>query len=142
MSGGISSLKQVKNGTTIAKIGINALTDTGISATSQVVKKGKVDLKDTAIDVLAGGIATGVGGLVEKKLLNSKTGKRLATAINREKNIARGKSNVIPKNKANTKGATKKLETFVAKRAIASSSVASGAASTAYKKIERNKKNK
>jgi hypothetical protein len=137
LSGGISSLKQVKNAGTFAKIGIGMATDTGISVTSQGIKAGKVTLKDTAIDVLAGGIATGVGGMIEKKLVNSSTGKKLTAALNTEKNIARGKSNLVPKGKANIKAAANKLEKYVGTRATAAGAVSSGAASTTYNKIEQ-----
>ena len=140
LSGGISSLKQVKNASTIAKIGVGMATDTGVSVASQGIKNGKVTLKDTAIDVAAGRLATGVGNAVEKKVLNSSTGKKMAAAINAEKNIARGKSNTIPKNKADVKGAVKKLEAYAGKRSAVSATVSSGAASTAAAKLEEKKK--
>ena len=139
VSGGISSLKQVKNAATITKIGIGIVTDAGISVTSQEIKNDNVTLKNTAIDVTAGGLATGVGGIVEKELLNSSTVKKMETVINKEKNIARGKSNVIPKNKANVKGAIKKLNTYVGTRSAASAGVSSGTASKAAEKLTNKK---
>lgn len=139
LSGGISSLKQVKNASKIAQIGVGIATDATVSVASQGIKKGSVSLKDTAIDVAAGGLATGIGGVVSKKVTNSSTAKRLATAVNKEKNILAGKSNSLPKSKADVKGAQTKLETYVGTRATASGAVSSGAASTAYNKAQEKK---
>lgn len=142
LSGGISSLKQVKNATTLAKIGVGIATDTGISVASQGIKNGKVTLKDTAIDVAIGTVASGAGAMVEKRALNSSTGKKLAADINREKNIARGKSNTVPKNKADVKGALRKLDSYAARKSATAAGVSSGTASKAAEELEKRKNKK
>jgi hypothetical protein len=63
----------------------------------------------------------------------------MQTVINKEKNIARGKSNIIPKNKANVKGAMKKLDTYVGTRAAASAGVSSGVVSEAAENLTKKK---
>lgn len=136
LSGGISSLNQYKNAARGVKIAVDVATDTGVSVTSQAIKDGKVSVGSTLVDVGAGRLAAGIAGKIEKKVLNSSTGKKLTAAVNTEKNIARGKSNVASKAKANVSGATKKLESYVGKRAAVSAAVSSGTASTAANKIK------
>ncbi|MGE6355318.1 RHS repeat-associated core domain-containing protein [Flavobacterium sp. NPDC079362] len=136
LSGGISLLNQYKNASRGIKLAVDVTTDTGVSVASQAIKDGKVSVANTLIDVGAGRLAAGVAGKIEKKALNSSTGKKLTAAVNTEKNIARGKSNVASKAKANVSGATKKLESYVGKRAAVSAAVSSGTASTAANKIK------
>ena len=143
ISGGISSISQIKNASTVVKIGVEVATDTGISVGSQAIKDGKVSLKKTAIDVGAGQlIGRGVGKVVEKRLVNSAKAKQLQANVNREKNVARGKSNTTPRSKADVNTAKKKLDSYVSKRSSASSATASGAASTAVEKIDEKRKKK
>ncbi|KFF04097.1 RHS repeat-associated core domain-containing protein [Flavobacterium reichenbachii] len=108
LSGGISSLNQYKNAARGVKIAVDVATDTGVSVASQAIKDGKISVGSTLVDVGAGRLAAGIAGKIEKKVLNSSTGKKLTAAVNTEKNIARGKSNVASKAKANVSGATKK----------------------------------
>lgn len=127
----------------LAKVGVEIATDTGISVGSQAIKDGKVSLKKTAIDVGAGQlIGRGAGKVVEKRVVNSAKAKQLQANINREKNVARGKSNTTPKSKADVNTAKKKLDTYVSTRSSASSATASGAASTAVEKIDEKRKKK
>jgi RHS repeat-associated protein len=143
LSGGISSLSKIKSLGALAKVGVEIATDTGISVGSQAINDGKVSLTKTAIDVGAGQlVGRGVGKVVEKRVVNSAKGKHLQANINREKNVARGKSNTIPKNKADVNTAKKKLDTYVNNRSSASSTTASGAASTTVEKIDEKRKNK
>jgi RHS repeat-associated protein len=131
ISGGISSISKLQKASTVVKIGVEVATDTGISVASQGIKEGKVSLRKTATDVIAGQvIGRGAGKVAEKKLANSSTAKRLEAAINKEKNIARGKSNTVSKTKANVSGAEKKLKQYTNTRSAVSSATASGATST------------
>jgi RHS repeat-associated protein len=143
LSGGISSLSKIKSLGALAKVRVEIATDTGISVGSQAINDGKVSLTKKAIDIGAGQlVGRGVGNVVEKKVVNSAKGKQLQANINREKNVARGKSNTVPKNKADVNTAKKKLDAYVNKRSSASSATASGAASTTVEKIDEKRKKK
>jgi RHS repeat-associated protein len=143
LSSGISSIAKIKQASTIVKIGVELATDAGVSAGSQLVNDGEVTLKKTLIDVGAGQIVgRGAGALVEKKAANSAVAGRLKEAINREKNIARGKSNTVSKAKAKVAEAEKKLDEYVNTRAAASAATASGAASKVVETIEQSAEKK
>jgi RHS repeat-associated protein len=141
ISGGISSISKIKNASALVKVGVEVATDTGVSVGSQVVNDGKVTLKKTIIDVTAEQVVgRGVGKVAEKRALNSAKGKQLQASVNKQKNIARGKSNITPKSKADVKGAEKKFDRYVNTRATASSATASGAASTTAENASKKKK--
>lgn len=141
LSSGISSIAKIKQASTIVKVGVELVTDAGGSAGSQLVNDGEVTLKKTLIDVGAGQVVgRGAGALVEKKVANSATAGGLKEAINREKNIARGKSNTVPKAKTKVAEAEKKLDDYVNTRAAASAATAAGAASKAVETIEQSTK--
>ncbi|SEN89599.1 RHS repeat-associated core domain-containing protein [Chitinophaga rupis] len=143
LSSGISSIAKIKQASTIVKIGIELATDAGVSAGSQLANDGEVTLKKTLIDVGAGQIVgRGAGALVEKKAANSAAASRLKEAVNREKNIARGKSNTVSKVKAKVAEAEKKLDEYVNTRAAASAATASGAASKAVETLEQSAEKK
>lgn len=76
------------------KLAVDVTTDVGVSVASQAIKDGKISVANTFIDVDAGRLAAGVAGKIEKKALNSSTGKKVTAAVKTEKNIARGKSNI------------------------------------------------
>jgi RHS repeat-associated protein len=138
LSGGISSISKLQKAGKVVNTAVNVATDTGVSVTTQAIKDGEVSLKKTLIDVGAGQIVgNAAGNKVGKSAANSAKGKNLQTKINQQKNIARGKSNKTPKSKANVNKAQTKLDTHVGTRAAASSTTASGAASTAVEKIEK-----
>ena len=138
LSGGISSISKLQKAGKVVNTAVNVATDTGVSVTTQAIKDGEVSLKKTLIDVGAGQIVgNAAGNKAGKSAANSAKGKNLQTKINQQKNIARGKSNKTPKSKANVKKAQTKLDTHVGTRAAASSTTASGAASTAVEKIEK-----
>jgi hypothetical protein len=86
------------------------------------------------VDVFVGKVAEGVVG---KLLKNTKTIKTLQVEVNTQKNIARGKSNTIPKRKADVKGAQKRLDNYRAKRVFAASTVASGIGTETIKQVEK-----
>jgi RHS repeat-associated protein len=141
ISGGISSISKIKNASALVKVGVEVATDIGVSVGSQVVNDGKVTLKKTIIDVTAEQVVgRGVGKVAEKRALNSAKGKQLQASVNKQKNIARGKSNITPKSKADVKGAEKKFDRYVNTRATASSATASGAASTTAENASKKKK--
>ncbi len=142
LSGGISSIAKVKQARTFFKLATEIGTDAGVSAGSQLIKDGKVTLKKTLVDVGAGQIVgRGVGVVVEKKVATSATATRLKEIINKEKNVARGKSNTTAKAKAKVSQAEKELDQYVKTRAASSAATASGAASTATEKVVEKKKN-
>ncbi|WP_186452503.1 DUF6443 domain-containing protein [Chitinophaga polysaccharea] len=141
ISSGISSIAKIKQASTIIKIGVELATDAGVSTGSQLINNGEVSLKKTVIDVAAGQlIGRGVGALVEKKAASSVAANRLKETINREKNIARGKSNTVSKVKAKVAEAEKKLDDYISTRAGATAATASGATSTIVEKITEKKK--
>jgi hypothetical protein len=141
LSGGISSISKLKKAGTVAKLAVEVVTDTGVSVVSQVVTDGDVSLKKTIIDISVGQIiGKATGNSAGKKATSSTKGKQLKQNINKQKNIARGKSNKTPKSKANVGKAQNKLDGYVYRRATASSATASGAASKGYAKYEEKKK--
>lgn len=143
LSGGISSISKLQKAGAVAKLAVEVGTDTGVSVASQALKGEKITLKKTLIDVGAGQIVgRGVGKAVEKRAVNSAKGKQLQANLNREKNVARGKSNTTPKTKADVNTAKKKFDKYVNTRSSASSATASGAASTTVEKIDEKRKKK
>ena len=138
LSGGISSISKLQKAGKVVNTAVNVATDTGVSVASQAIKDGDVSLKKTLIDVGAGQIVgNAAGNKAGKSAANSAKGKNLQSKVNQQKNIARGKSNKTPRSKANINKAQTKLDTHVGTRAAASSTTASGAASTAVEKIEK-----
>jgi RHS repeat-associated protein len=138
LSSGISSIAKIKQASTIVKIGVELATDAGVSAGSQLANDGQVSLKKTFVDVVAGQVVgRAAGALVEKKVANSAAAGQLKEAINREKNIARGKSNTVSKVKAKVTDAEKKLDQYVNTRAAGSAATASGAASKLEEFLEQ-----
>jgi hypothetical protein len=130
LSAGIAIAAKAKN---VGKVGtaiIELATDTGISVTSQAINEGEVNIKCTVVEVAAG---RAFGEATSKTLKNSKSAKLLQIELNTQKNAARGKSNIIPKRKADVKGAQKRLDNYGAKRVFAASTVASGIGTEAVK---------
>ena len=122
LSAGIAIAAKAKN---VGKVGtaiIELATDTGISVASQAINEGEVSAGETVVDVAIGQIAGQVAG---KLLKNTKTAKSLQVQVNTQKNIARGKSNTVPKSKADVKGAQKKLDRYINNRAMGASTAAS-----------------
>ena len=141
LSGGISSISKIKQASNLIKVGVEVATDTGISVATQAIKTGEVSLKKTVIDLTAGQIiGRTAGGVAGKNAANSTKGKQLQQNINKQKNVARGKSNTTPKSKANVNKAQNKLDGYVGRRAAASSATASGTASTTVEEYEKKKK--
>jgi hypothetical protein len=130
LSAGIAIAAKAKN---VGKVGtaiIELATDTGISVTSQAINEGEVNIECTVVEVAAG---RAFGEATSKTLKNSKSAKLLQIELNTQKNAARGKSNIIPKRKADVKGAQKRLDNYGAKRVFAASTVASGIGTEAVK---------
>ena len=122
LSAGIAIAAKAKN---VGKVGtaiIELATDTGISVASQAINEGEVSAGETLADVAIGQTAGQVAG---KLLKNTKTAKSLQIEVNTQKNIARGKSNTVPKSKADVKGAQKKLDRYINNRAMGASTAAS-----------------
>ena len=133
LSAGIAIAAKAKN---VGKVGtaiIELATDTGISVASQAINEGEVSIETTVVDVAAG---RAFGEATSKTLKNSKTAKFLQIELNTQKNAARGKSNKIPKNKADVKGAQNKLDKYGAKRTITASAVGSGVGTEAIKQAK------
>ena len=134
---------------TLAKIGIEAAHDFGVSAAGQLIKDGKVDLKKAAIDVVAGKIAgEAAGKLVAKKAASSAEAKVLEKVANRaEKKAAKAVAAQEASNTAKAAHTTQKrankaaqakqnLSNHIAgKKAVASSTAASGVAGNAANKV-------
>ncbi|QII70328.1 type IV secretion protein Rhs [Apibacter sp. B3706] len=139
LSAGIAIAAKAKN---VGKVGtaiIELATDTGISVASQAINEGEVSAGETVVDVAIGQIAGQVAG---KLLKNTKTAKSLQIEVNTQKNIARGKSNTVPKSKADVKGAQKKLDVYGAKRTTSASTIASGVGTETIKQMENNNEHK
>jgi hypothetical protein len=135
LSAGIAIAAKAKN---VGKVGtaiIELATDTGISVTSQAINEGEISAGTTAIDVMVG---QATGRLVGKALNKTKTVKTLQIELNTQKNAARGKSNIIPKRKADVKGAQKRLDKYIDKRIIGASTIATGIGSEVYKNVIKN----
>ncbi|MXO33502.1 hypothetical protein GFU95_00550 [Apibacter sp. B3889] len=139
LSAGIAIAAKAKN---VGKVGtaiIELATDTGISVASQAINEGEVSAGETVVDVAIGQIAGQVAGKLLKK---TKTAKSLQIEVNTQKNIARGKSNTVPKSKADVKGAQKKLDVYGAKRTTSASTIASGVGTETIKQMENNNEHK
>jgi len=139
---GVGLTTKLKNATTITKLAVEVTTDASFSAASQYAEDGEVSIKDVALDV-AGGQTIGkmAGDVAETKFLDSKKGKNLQESVNRQKNIERGKSNTIPKRKADVTSAENKLTSESAARGIGASTSASGVTSTVYNKATESMNN-
>jgi hypothetical protein len=83
-------------------------------------------------------VGQATGRLVGKALNKTKTVKTLQIELNTQKNAARGKSNIIPKRKADVKGAQKRLDKYIDKRIIGASTIATGIGSEVYKNVIKN----
>lgn len=141
LSGGISSISKLKNASNLAKLAVDVAVDASSSVAGQAVRDGEVSLERTVIDVASSQtIGKALGNTAKNSAANSAKGKALQAEVNTQKNIARGKSNTTPKSKANIAGAEKKLENHANKRALATSTASSGAASTAVELIEDKRK--
>ena len=139
LSAGIAIAAKAKN---VGKVGtaiIELATDTGISVASQAINEGEVSAGETVVDVAIGQTAGQVAG---KLLKNTKTAKSLQIEVNTQKNIAIGKSNTVPKSKADVKGAQKKLDVYGAKRTTSASTIASGVGTETIKQMENNNEHK
>ncbi|QYN48690.1 hypothetical protein GYM73_03430 [Apibacter sp. ESL0432] len=133
LSAGIAIAAKAKNVGKIGTVIIELATDTGISVASQAINEGEVSIETTVVDVAAG---RAFGEATSKTLKNSKTAKFLQIELNTQKNAARGKSNKIPKNKADVKGAQNKLDKYGSKRTITASAVGSGVGTEAIKQAK------
>ena len=139
LSAGIAIAAKAKN---VGKVGtaiIELATDTGISVASQAINEGEVSAGETLADVAIGQTAGQVAG---KLLKNTKTAKSLQIEVNNQKNIARGKSNTVPKSKADVKGAQKKLDRYINNRAMGASTAASELGSEIIKQSNSKDKDK
>jgi len=134
---GVGLATKLKKATTLVKFATSATVDGAASAGTQLAKEGKVDAGDVFIDVAAGQM---VGGFVENvldaKFLKSKQGKYLQEQVNQQKNAAGGKSNAIPKAKANVKGAEQTLTNAQKSRSAGAAVSSSQAGSIIGEKVK------
>jgi hypothetical protein len=99
---------------------------------TQYARDGKVDAGSVIIDAAAGQtIGKAVGDFTGNKFMKSGEGKHLQEKVNEQVNASLGKSNTIPKNKADIQGAKDKLTTIQAARTSGATISSTGAASTA-----------
>lgn len=127
-----------KLATTTLKVGSEVTVDATAIAAGQLARDGEVSAVKVAVDV-AGSQSIGnvLGNVAKSRAANSATGKQLQQAVNKQKNIAKGKSNSTPKSKADVAGAEQDLTGFTESRAVGASAASSGAVSTAVEQAQK-----
>ena len=138
LSGGISSIKQVRNASKLAKAGIGLLTDGTASTANQFATgDGKVSLKDVAIDVTVGQVVGKTAGdVVEQVAKNSPEGTVLRNSADRAQRVAdqpkRSQARQASKQRKADR-AQNKYDSYGANRAVATAASANSAGSSILK---------
>lgn len=128
-----------KAASTALKVSSEVTVDATASAAGQLARDGEVSVEKVAIDVIGSQtVGKALGNAAKRNAANSTQGKQLQEAINKEKNIARGKSNTTPKSKANVDGAEQDLTGFKESRAVGASMSSSGVLSTGVEQLQKN----
>ncbi|HFE37219.1 MAG TPA: RHS repeat-associated core domain-containing protein [Gammaproteobacteria bacterium] len=134
---GVGLASGIKNFNAIGKVGVELVFDATVSATSQAINDGEVNTGNVVRDMVIGqaGRKT-VGKVLKNKAANSKKGKALQVEVNRQKNIARGKTGKtqgVKKTDANIPKAQNKLDNYQ----VGKAAVGSGAAAGSVRKTVR-----
>ncbi|WP_194777808.1 hypothetical protein [Pararhodonellum marinum] len=137
LSGGLSTLKQIKNASTIVRTGVAALTDATASTANQLVTEGEVSLENVIVDVAIGQIVgKTVSDAVETKAKNSPAGKDLKNAADRTQRVAdqpkRSQARQAAKQRQ-ADDAANKLDSYGKGRAAAAGAASSSSTSTLIK---------
>ena len=131
-------LKLGKVLSTALKVGSEVTVDATVSAAGQLARDGEVSVAKVAIDVAGSQtIGKAFGNVAKRRTAGSKTGQQLQQSVNKQKNIARGKSNSTSKSQSNVDGAEQNLTWFKESRAVGASAASSGAASIAVEQIQK-----
>lgn len=142
VSGGLSTVSKIKNGTKLLKAVTSLTVDTGASVANQLATKGEVNAKDVVIDVAAAQTIGKVGSKkVETNAKSSPEGKVLSNAADRKQRIANNRSNAAqngsrsrPSQQFKANQAKNKLDAHGKTRAAAAGTASSGAASKIIQK--------
>ena len=137
LSGGLSTLKQIKNASTIVRTGVAALTDATASTPNQLVTDGGVSWENVVVDVAIGQIVgKTVSDAVETKAKNSPAGKVLKDAADRTQRVADQPKRSQFRQAAkqwNVDDAAYKLDSYGKGRAAAAGAASSSSTSTLIK---------
>jgi len=138
LSGGLSTLKQIKNANTIIRTGVATLTDATASTANQLVTDDReVSWEEVILDVAIGQIVgKTVSDAVETSAKNSPAGKALKDAADRTQRIAdqpkRSQARQAAK-QGNADAAAYKLDSYGKGRAAAAGAASSSSTSTLIK---------
>lgn len=139
LSGGLSVASKVKTGSKLVKIASSevgeSVIDATASVTNQLVKDGKVDLTNTAIDVTVGKVVgKKVGEITENAAKQSPKGKVLSRQLDRAERVAG--SNPRPSRAQKVEQAKKAQAVHTANRTTATTVSSTGVASEAVKQTK------
>ena len=140
LSGGLSVASKIKTGSKLVQLATSELGETVIDATAsvtnQLVKDGKVDLTNTAIDVTVGKVVgKKVGEVVENAAKQSPTGKVLTNQVDRAERVAG--SNPRPSRAQNVAQAKKAQAEHTANRTTTTTVASTGVASETAKQTKK-----
>ena len=128
-----------KAATQVAKVAGEAVVDASISAGSQLVQNGEVNLVQVAVDTGAGVVGSKLGDNAKIAKQSSPEGKRLARQADRSQRVAGDNARASRTEAANK--ATKAAENYGNAQAAATSVATSSTISKTTEKIEKYRKN-